>query len=261
MGYRKHRIHMTGKGKGSAVCIIEEYKEKRAIHLFVSNLTPSLVLSNYRGMKYQVLIMGYDGDSLVHKNLGNVHIGANGNGKLKARFSCDESIRYSYCLLMAVNEKTLERENVLVGAAEGESKQVYIEETKLKEPKIENTFIWKLKSAYEECREEVEFSEKVDETGAEFKRVNFDGKHGHYIIGRKIDSEKDSERWFIGIPGRFLKGEKPENKAYSLWQPISGGEEFYDTLENMGEGIEELICGYWIAEIDSESGELKIVHP
>jgi len=76
--------------------------------------------------------------------------------------------------------------------------------------------------------------------------------YGHYIVGRKDD------RWFLGVPGRFLQKEQPlrEEGVFLLWQPIRGGEAFFDCPERMTGKQQEKIFGYWIAEIDTKKGRL-----
>lgn len=77
-------------------------------------------------------------------------------------------------------------------------------------------------------------------------------KHGHFIIGNTESGN------YIGIPGRFLLEEQPAggNTGFTLWQPLRGGEEMYDGLENMGTEAASQIFGYWIARIDQKT--LKI---
>lgn len=77
-------------------------------------------------------------------------------------------------------------------------------------------------------------------------------KHGHFIVGT------GEKRNFIGIPGRFLIEEQPAGGAtgFILWQPLAGGEELYDNLENIDEETVRQVFGYWIAVIDSKT--LKI---
>ena len=77
-------------------------------------------------------------------------------------------------------------------------------------------------------------------------------KHGHFIIG---NGEKGD---FIGIPGRFLIEEQPAGGAtgFTLWQPLAGGEELYESLEDIDEERAQQIFGYWIAAIDGKT--LKI---
>ena len=72
-------------------------------------------------------------------------------------------------------------------------------------------------------------------------------KHGHFIVG---SGEKGN---FIGIPGRFLIEEQPAGGAtgFTLWQPLAGGEELYNNLEEMDEETLQQVFGYWIAAIDS----------
>lgn len=74
-------------------------------------------------------------------------------------------------------------------------------------------------------------------------------KYGHFIIGK---AERDS---YIGIPGRFLRGEQPAQgkTGFTLWQPLKGGESYYEDLERMPDELCEHIYGYWIALINAET--------
>ena len=74
-------------------------------------------------------------------------------------------------------------------------------------------------------------------------------KHGHFIIGTGQRGD------FIGIPGRFLIEEQPAGGAtgFTLWQPLAGGDELYESLEKIDEETAKQIFGYWIAAIDSKT--------
>lgn len=74
-------------------------------------------------------------------------------------------------------------------------------------------------------------------------------KHGHFIVG---SGQKGN---YIGIPGRFLIEEQPAGgvTGFTLWQPLAGGEELYDKLEEMDEETLRRVFGYWIAAIDSRT--------
>ena len=71
-------------------------------------------------------------------------------------------------------------------------------------------------------------------------------KHGHFIVGSGPNGN------YIGIPGRFLIEEQPAGGAtgFTLWQPLAGGEELYNNLEDMDEETLQRVFGYWIAAID-----------
>ncbi len=77
-------------------------------------------------------------------------------------------------------------------------------------------------------------------------------KYGHFLIGTGPSGS------FIGIPGRFLLEEQPAAgvTGFTLWQPLAGGEELYDTLENLSGDNAAEVYGYWIARLDPET--LKI---
>ena len=114
---------------------------------------------------------------------------------------------------------------------------------------------------------EKEFFFTEDETGAQWHRNEEvellrqfcrEGyaqakKHRHFIIGT---GEKGN---FIGIPGRFLIEEQPAGGAtgFTLWQPLAGGEELYESLEKLDEETAMQVFGYWIAVIDGRTLEIS----
>ena len=56
--------------------------------------------------------------------------------------------------------------------------------------------------------------------------------------------------YYIGIPGRKLKTEQPEQgrSGFSLWQPVEGAEDIADEKE---------AYGYWICAINKNNGEIE----
>ena len=74
-------------------------------------------------------------------------------------------------------------------------------------------------------------------------------KYGHFIIGKAETAS------YIGIPGRFLRAEQPARgeTGFTLWQPLRGGEAYYEELERMPDELCEQIYGYWIALINAET--------
>ncbi len=78
-------------------------------------------------------------------------------------------------------------------------------------------------------------------------------RHGHFIIGTRGDAN------FIGIPGRFLIEEQPAGgkTGFTLWQPLKGGEEHYDNLEDIDEETAVAVYGYWIAELDGKTLQIR----
>ena len=80
-------------------------------------------------------------------------------------------------------------------------------------------------------------------------------RHGHFLIGT------GSQGTFLAVPGRFLLEEQPAGgvTGFTLWQPLAGGEDLYDTLENMAENTAETVYGYWIARLDPETLKLSEV--
>jgi len=165
---------------------------------------------------------------------------------------------YTHCILTAVSE-------------EGEAGVVYRGETPfyIKERKRIHT-----EAVCNEvdrlCRSQIQlepFSSEYDETGAQWYRINetdslpdwlksckeWIGTYRHYLLGKK------EKHYYIGIPGRFLQKEQPcrSEQLFLLWQPIRGGESFFDRPEKMTKRQQEEIFGYWIAELDTGIGKIQ----
>lgn len=77
-------------------------------------------------------------------------------------------------------------------------------------------------------------------------------KYGHFLIGKDKDG---GERNCIAIPGRFLLAEQPAQgrTGFTLWQPLKGGEAFYEELSTLDSETTEILYGYWIAALDRQN--------
>jgi hypothetical protein len=108
--------------------------------------------------------------------------------------------------------------------------------------------------AQDETKSRWRREEKV-ELLAEFCREGYAmaKRHGHFLIGNGADGS------FIGIPGRFLLEEQPAGgvTGFTLWQPLAGGEELYESLEDLDADAADTVYGYWIAGLDPETLKLK----
>ena len=78
-------------------------------------------------------------------------------------------------------------------------------------------------------------------------------RHGHFLVG------SGTEGSFLAVPGRFLLEEQPAGgvTGFTLWQPLTGGEELYDSLDHLEKEAAESIYGYWIARLDPETLKLS----
>lgn len=78
------------------------------------------------------------------------------------------------------------------------------------------------------------------------------GKYKHYIFGVA------EEHYYIGIPGRFLKEEQPEEggSGFVLWQPIMGAEKLNATDPNCLDRDRLQAYGYWIVAITKDKGDI-----
>ena len=80
-------------------------------------------------------------------------------------------------------------------------------------------------------------------------------RHGHFLVGTS------GQGTFLAVPGRFLLEEQPAGgvTGFTLWQPLAGGEELYDSLENLSEDLAREVFGYWIARLDPDTLKLTEV--
>lgn len=257
-GYRLWKRAMDG-----VICVAETYKNKRSIYFAVSNLLPSQVLMQEDGKEYHLLLLGVDQGEVIHKDFGVFYVNHRGEGVLFKKFAGPSIDCYSHCIFAAVDQKGT-METIFRGAFSGEQKEEDSAETEERE---EKSSPWKEVFDRLYTKEFVEvFSEVIDETGAHWCRVSQSSPlpetlkpcsqlittYGHYIIGRK------EERVFVGIPGRFLQKEQPlrEENVFTLWQPVRGGEKFFENLTELTGSLAEEIFGYWIGGIDWESGDI-----
>ena len=80
-------------------------------------------------------------------------------------------------------------------------------------------------------------------------------RHGHFLVGT------GNRGSFLAIPGRFLLEEQPAGgvTGFTLWQPLAGGEELFDSLETLSENQAREVYGYWIAALDPDTLKLSEV--
>lgn len=107
---------------------------------------------------------------------------------------------------------------------------------------------------------------KDDVTGAEWTKMSAQDvfpmvspggrrlaeKYRHYIFG------KGENLYYLGVPGRFLREEQPEEgeSGFLLWQPIIGAEEYNAMAEETPDEVRKQAYGYWIIAIDTETGDI-----
>lgn len=262
--YRKYTVEMKRvtdayrlwkRGTDDCACVVESYKNKRSVYFAVSNLLSSCGLLTDANKEYHLVLMGADDGQLIHRDFGAFFVNQRGDGTFFKKFDGPPLESYTHCLFLAVNNETGKTDTIFTG-----SMPFFQEEKKF-------DILWK--AFFGQCTAanalEV-FSADRDETGAQWHRISdikalpaplesksgaLIGKYGHYILG-----ERDGE-FFAGVPGRFLKAEKPE--GFALWQPMRGGEKFFDDLSELTGRLQEEIFGYWISVVDSESGEIGMV--
>lgn len=287
--YRKFVIEMERegadyrlwkKGNDNAVCMMETYKNKRSVYFAVSNLLPSSALLREEDREYHLLLIGVDDGELIHRDFGPFYVNHQGEGSIFKKFTGPSIECYTHCLFVALkpsdgNTKTIYKGNMPFFEPDvcetdkenencGEKRQDHDEQSFEKGQQEE---LWReIFEKFYQNPEDVFFAEERDETKATWCRVSQSSPlpdslaqcrdlitaYGHYIIGKK------GRRCFVGIPGRFLKREQPlrDEGCFTLWQPLRGGERYFEDLDSMSEILQEEIFGYWICEIDEDKGRL-----
>lgn len=245
--YRKIMVAMEpetaslpfGKRTAAApVCYVESYKGKRAVFFHGYHFFP--------GGKYHLILIGNGHDGMKYQDFGPLH--AEGNGELQC-YQTFEGVPlecYAFCLLCTEAE-------------DGGMTILY------KGKLFQETSPWE--QLCDQGKQIEAFTAGCDETRALWYRLERldlipeEGKpcqtwmerYGHCIIGR------NGGRYFLGVPGRFLQKEQPlrEEGVFLLWQPMRGGEAFFDRPDAMTRRQQEGIFGYWIAEVNLEKGCLQ----
>ena len=260
-GYKKFSVVMElmndeyrlwKNGMDKVVCTVETYKEKRSVFLSVNNLLPSAAILSESNREYRVILMGVDEGELIHRDFGTFFVNQKGDGTMFKKFTGPSLECYTHCILVAAAKEDSDLVTVLSG------------EMPFYESVSEEPYSWPV--CFDRATKGTPaqfFSKGWDETGAIWYRVSWTEpmvdtikdcsaqieRYGHYILG------KAGKACYVGIPGRFLKAEKPmgEEGPFALWQPIKGGEKFFKNLSELSEGLQDEIFGYWIGEIDQES--------
>lgn len=249
-------------GLDRAVCTLETYKEKRSVYFAASNLLPSGVLAEDQ-REYHLILMGAEDGQVIHRDFGVFHVNQSGEGSLFKKFDGAPLSVYTHCLLAAVGEDGA-AETVLSGQT-----PFFKEPEKVSNAEAAASEKDPWRTLFDRCRgggQRGIFAEESDETGAAWWRVEgTDGlpdamegcralveQYGHFLVGKGCQSR------FVGVPGRFLLAEQPMREAgcFQLWQPIRGGEAFFEDLAELEGSLAESLFGYWIGAVDEETGEL-----
>lgn len=292
--YRKYTVDMKlqnesfrlwKRGIDGAVCVLESYREKRSVYFAVSNLLPSASLMAEGNREYRLILMGVDEGKVIHRDFGSFFVNQKGEGSFFRKFGGLPVTSYTHCLLLAVDREDGKTETILSGTmpfyraqpeesgktaggkgsnADGSAADGDSESQKNAEMQ---SFFRRWQGEMEERSRMDVFAASADETGARWIRITETGqlpealescrplieKYGHYLVGEK------KNRFFAGVPGRFLQAEQPcrETGCFALWQPIRGGEKFFRDPAEMSETLQKEIFGYWIGEMDRDTGMVK----
>ena len=223
------------------VCYVESYKDKRAVFFQGCDL--------FQGVNHHLILIGSAQGNVLHQSFGPFRVQQDGELRCYKVFRGEDLESYEFCLV-CVEQENGQMDIVYKG-------RLFYHEDNLWEALCVQGNLFQA------------FSCEADETKAQwYRRTDFEQlppwtekchpwakAYGHYIIGRK------EVRYFLGVPGRFLQKEQPlrDEGAFLLWQPIRGGEAFYDCPENMSRRQQEDIFGYWIAEVDLKKEKFRAI--
>lgn len=106
-----------------------------------------------------------------------------------------------------------------------------------------------------------------DQTGARWKKIlnvghfplispgahYFAGKYRHYLFGARPDGRGYASCYFLAVPGQNTQTEQPDGgkSGFLYWQPAKG--------QDKGSENSQDPCGYWIVEIDGQTGDIREV--
>lgn len=78
---------------------------------------------------------------------------------------------------------------------------------------------------------------------------HFAAQYRHYLFGARPGENGMAERFYFGIPGRFLETEQPDGgrSGFTFWQPMRGADR------------EKTAYGYWIVSVDAKTGNIEDV--
>lgn len=78
---------------------------------------------------------------------------------------------------------------------------------------------------------------------------HFAAQYRHYLFGARPGKDGKAERFYFGIPGRFLETEQPDGgrSGFTFWQPMRGTDR------------EKTAYGYWIVSVDARTGNIEDV--
>ena len=226
---------------------------------------------------YKLIFFGKKNERTIYKIMGSVLINSRGNGEtylkmdpanVDGRGNSLEDFTIDILAAVSMTDRREPLHPVLKGSIQLKEKPVYKEE-QASFNGYYNQYILRCCREIERKSElyskMVPFSE--DCTGADWIRVVNLGKFpfispgAHYMMSkyRHFIFGTGQERYYVGIPGRFLKEEQPEKgkSGFVLWQPIVGAEVYHADSKEASLEARQVAYGYWIAGINRQTGVIE----
>lgn len=234
----------------------------------------------HSGYVYKLLLFGKKNEKTIYKIAGDLLLSSRGRGETYLRIDPADvdgngnSLElFSIAIVVAVSttDKREPLHPILKGTLEkGErKKKVKAAKQTVSYSGYYNQYVLQCCQAIEERAEIYDrmIPFKMDKTQAQWRRVVNLGKfpmvspgaqymisrYRHFIFGNGEDY------YFIGVPGRFLENEQPEQGAsgFVLWQPIMGAENYHADREGASLADRQMAYGYWIAAVRKDSGSIE----
>ena len=284
MGYDKYAAHFVMlEGQNNVFALRNTLPVKGHIKIETGNGKGAMrvVVQNMRYYEkgpyvYKLILFGKKKERTIHKIMETVAVNKQGNGETYLRFNPldidgkgNGLSAYNAAIIVAVSLKN-EKESlhpVLKGEIiTGDAGAEVMEEELESPPRLKKSFNdFYNKFLIESCDRCLRMARhydditpfNADKTRASWKKIvnvgnipvvspgahYFATKYRHYIFGI---TEK---RCYIGIPGRLMKEEQPDDgeSGFVYWQPIVGASHSDDSY------------GYWITAVNMGSGDIEEV--
>ena len=230
------------------------------------------------GYVYKLILFGKKNEKTIYKVAGSLLLSSRGRGETYLRLNPEDvdgngnSLERFTIAIVAAVSTTDSREPlhpILRGDLERKETAVCRKASTVTYNRYYNQYILECCGGIENKKElysrTIPFKE--DRTGANWIRVVNLGRfpmvspgsrmlisrYRHFIFG------SDTGYYYIGVPGRFLEEEQPDEgrSGFVLWQPILGAERYRADEKGASLKNRQVAYGYWIAAINRTTGEIE----
>ncbi|MBC6680615.1 hypothetical protein [Zhenpiania hominis] len=253
---------------------IETGGERGAVRIGADNLR----YFERGGYVYKLLFFGKKNEKTIYKIVGSLLLSSRGRGETYLRLNPVDvdgkgnGLEHFQIAVVAAVSTTDSREPlhpILRGDMEEKEKIKCQKSGSVTYNQYYNQYILECCGEIENKREMYDRTVpfKEDKTDADWIRVVNLGRfpmvspgarymisrYRHFIFGT------DFNYYYIGVPGRFLEQEQPDQgrSGFVLWQPILGAEGYHADAKDAPLKNRQVAYGYWIAAINRKTGEIE----